>query len=206
MPCFINVGANVGEGTMIDTWATVGSCAQIGSNVHISGGTGIGGVLEPLQAGPVIIEITGLEAVIRLLDADSATISANAVGLPPAASARFTAIGTITMVAPTWLITSENAVVSSASVTTSGPATLVAFWWGDASGLVHSAIPNNGFSIIENFVNLPPNSAVQCVVAVRQVAGAGTYNVSWTQTPSQGAVLWLMAFQSDDAIFESGFE
>ena len=97
-------------------------------------------------------------------------------------------------------------VVSSASVTTSGPATLVTFWWGDASGLVHSAIPNNGFSIIENFVNLPPNSAVQCVVAVRQVAGAGTYNVSWTQTPSQGAVLWLMAFQSDDAIFESGFE
>ncbi|MEO7276600.1 MAG: 2,3,4,5-tetrahydropyridine-2,6-dicarboxylate N-succinyltransferase [Sphingomicrobium sp.] len=56
MPSFINIGARVGEGTMIDTWATVGSCAQIGANVHISGGTGIGGVLEPLQAGPVIIE------------------------------------------------------------------------------------------------------------------------------------------------------
>jgi 2,3,4,5-tetrahydropyridine-2,6-dicarboxylate N-succinyltransferase len=56
MPSFINIGARVGEGTMIDTWATVGSCAQIGNNVHISGGTGIGGVLEPLQAGPVIIE------------------------------------------------------------------------------------------------------------------------------------------------------
>jgi len=56
MPSFVNIGAHVGEGTMIDTWATVGSCAQIGSNVHISGGTGIGGVLEPLQAGPVIIE------------------------------------------------------------------------------------------------------------------------------------------------------
>jgi 2,3,4,5-tetrahydropyridine-2-carboxylate N-succinyltransferase len=56
MPSFINIGARVGEGTMIDTWATVGSCAQIGSNVHISGGAGIGGVLEPLQAGPVIIE------------------------------------------------------------------------------------------------------------------------------------------------------
>lgn len=56
MPSFINIGARVGQGTMIDTWATVGSCAQIGSNVHISGGTGIGGVLEPLQAGPVIIE------------------------------------------------------------------------------------------------------------------------------------------------------
>jgi 2,3,4,5-tetrahydropyridine-2-carboxylate N-succinyltransferase len=56
MPCFINVGAYVGRFTMIDTWATVGSCAQIGANCHISGGTGIGGVLEPLQAGPVIIE------------------------------------------------------------------------------------------------------------------------------------------------------
>ena len=56
MPCFINVGAYVGEGTMIDTWATVGSCAQVGANCHISGGAGIAGVLEPLQADPVIIE------------------------------------------------------------------------------------------------------------------------------------------------------
>ena len=56
MPCFVNIGASVGSGTMVDTWATVGSCAQIGSNVHLSGGVGIGGVLEPLQAGPVIIE------------------------------------------------------------------------------------------------------------------------------------------------------
>ena len=56
MPSFVNIGARVGEGTMIDTWATVGSCAQIGANDHISGGAGIGGVLEPLQAGPVIIE------------------------------------------------------------------------------------------------------------------------------------------------------
>jgi 2,3,4,5-tetrahydropyridine-2-carboxylate N-succinyltransferase len=56
MPCFINVGAYVDEGTMVDTWATIGSCAQIGKNCHISGGTGIGGVLEPLQAAPVIIE------------------------------------------------------------------------------------------------------------------------------------------------------
>ena len=56
MPSFVNIGARVGEGAMIDTWATVGSCAQIGRNVHISGGTGIGGVLEPLQAGPEIIE------------------------------------------------------------------------------------------------------------------------------------------------------
>ena len=56
MPSFVNIGAHVGEGTMVDTWATVGSCAQIGKNVHISGGAGIGGVLEPLQAAPVIIE------------------------------------------------------------------------------------------------------------------------------------------------------
>ncbi|MEO1294012.1 MAG: 2,3,4,5-tetrahydropyridine-2,6-dicarboxylate N-succinyltransferase, partial [Pseudomonadota bacterium] len=56
MPSFVNLGAFVDEGTMVDTWATVGSCAQIGKNVHISGGAGIGGVLEPLQAGPVIIE------------------------------------------------------------------------------------------------------------------------------------------------------
>jgi 2,3,4,5-tetrahydropyridine-2-carboxylate N-succinyltransferase len=56
MPCFVNVGAYVDSGTMVDTWATVGSCAQIGRNVHISGGAGIGGVLEPLQAEPVIIE------------------------------------------------------------------------------------------------------------------------------------------------------
>jgi 2,3,4,5-tetrahydropyridine-2-carboxylate N-succinyltransferase len=56
MPCFVNLGAHVGSGTMIDTWATVGSCAQIGKDCHISGGVGIGGVLEPLQAGPVIIE------------------------------------------------------------------------------------------------------------------------------------------------------
>ena len=56
MPCFINIGAYVDEGTMIDTWSTVGSCAQIGKNCHISGGVGIGGVLEPLQASPVIIE------------------------------------------------------------------------------------------------------------------------------------------------------
>ncbi len=56
MPSFVNIGAYVGSGTMIDTWATVGSCAQIGENVHLSGGVGIGGVLEPLQAAPVIIE------------------------------------------------------------------------------------------------------------------------------------------------------
>ncbi len=56
MPSYVNIGAWVGSGTMVDTWATVGSCAQIGRNVHLSGGVGIGGVLEPLQASPTIIE------------------------------------------------------------------------------------------------------------------------------------------------------
>jgi 2,3,4,5-tetrahydropyridine-2-carboxylate N-succinyltransferase len=56
MPSYVNIGAHVGSGTMVDTWATVGSCAQIGRNVHLSGGVGIGGVLEPVQAGPTIIE------------------------------------------------------------------------------------------------------------------------------------------------------
>jgi 2,3,4,5-tetrahydropyridine-2-carboxylate N-succinyltransferase len=56
MPSFVNIGAYVDEGTMVDTWATVGSCAQIGKHVHLSGGVGIGGVLEPVQAAPVIIE------------------------------------------------------------------------------------------------------------------------------------------------------
>ena len=56
MPCFLNVGAWVGAGTLIDTWATVGSCAQVGENVHISGGVGLGGVLEPPQAAPVVVE------------------------------------------------------------------------------------------------------------------------------------------------------
>ena len=62
MPSYVNIGAYVDEGTMVDTWATVGSCAQIGKNVHLSGGVGIGGVLEPLQATPTIIEDTASSA------------------------------------------------------------------------------------------------------------------------------------------------
>jgi len=85
--------------------------------------------------------------------------------------------------------------LTSGDVTTTGPAVLVAFWWGDATGLTHTAVPNNNFTTIESFVNLPPNSAVQCVVAVREVMTAGTYNVTWTETPDQGAPLWLFAFQ-----------
>jgi 2,3,4,5-tetrahydropyridine-2,6-dicarboxylate N-succinyltransferase len=67
MPSFVNIGAHVDEGTMVDTWATVGSCAQVGKNVHLSGGVGIGGVLEPVQAAPVIIEdncFVGSRAII----------------------------------------------------------------------------------------------------------------------------------------------
>lgn len=67
MPSYVNIGANVGHGTMVDTWATVGSCAQIGANVHLSGGVGIGGVLEPAQASPVIVEdgaFVGSRAII----------------------------------------------------------------------------------------------------------------------------------------------
>lgn len=97
--------------------------------------------------------------------------------------------------------------LTSGSVTTTGPATLIAVWWGDAVGLQHSAVPDNGFTIIENFVSLPPNSAVQCVVAWRDVAAAGTYDVTWTEAPDQGAPLWLFAFQSgSETIFSSGFE
>jgi len=95
----------------------------------------------------------------------------------------------------------------SGDVTTTGPATLVAFWWGDATGLHHSAIPGDGFTLIENFVDLPPNSAVQCAVAVREVAGAGTYHVTWATSPAQGAPLWLFALQgTGDAIFADGFD
>jgi hypothetical protein len=97
--------------------------------------------------------------------------------------------------------------LTSGDVTTTGPATLIAVWWGDATGLHHSAVPDNGFVIIENFVDLPPNSAVQCVVAARQVAAAGTYHVSWATSPAQGAPLWLLAFQSTgDQVFADGFE
>lgn len=85
---------------------------------------------------------------------------------------------------------------TSASVTTTGPATLVAFWWGAAPRLSNSALPDQGFTVIEKFVDLPPESAVQAVIAYRQVDRAGNYDVTWTQVPEQGAVLWLFAFQA----------
>ena len=82
----------------------------------------------------------------------------------------------------------------SGTVTTDGPALLVAAWWGDGMGLRHFAEPGDGFDVVERFTRLPPNSAVQAVVATRQVDKAGTYSVDWYNAPSQGAILWLLAF------------
>ena len=84
---------------------------------------------------------------------------------------------------------------ASGRVTTTGPATLVALWWGDGAFLRQSARPQDGFAVIANFVRLPPHSAVQCVVAVKQVEAAGSYDVHWNVSPAQGAPLWLLAFQ-----------
>lgn len=115
---------------------------------------------------------------------DAGTLQSVAVNYPPAGS-----------------------VLTSGDVTTTGPATLVAIWWGDATGLHHSAVPDAGFAIIENFVDLPPGSAVQCVVAAKQVTAAGTYHVNWATSPEQGAPLWLLAFQSEgDTIFANAFD
>lgn len=95
--------------------------------------------------------------------------------------------------------------LQSGTVTTTGPATLLAFWWGDGLGLTHTAVPNNGFAVIESFLHLPPDSAVQCAVAYKHVSGAGRYDVTWTQS-DPGSPLWLFAFQSSDTIFASGGE
>ncbi len=78
MPSYVNIGAYVGDGTMVDTWATVGSCAQIGANVHLSGGVGIGGVLEPVQATPVIIE-DGVFVGSRCVIVEGVVVEENAV-------------------------------------------------------------------------------------------------------------------------------
>ncbi len=83
--------------------------------------------------------------------------------------------------------------LTSGKVTTTGPATLVAVWWGDSRALRMTAVPDHGFKVIDQRLDLPPNSAVQCAVAVKQVDGPGTWDVSWTGTPAQGAILWLFA-------------
>lgn len=87
-------------------------------------------------------------------------------------------------------------VMTSGRVTTTGPAALVAVWWGDGGVKRMTAVPNNGFAVIDSFLKLPDNSGVQCAVAYKQVNAAGTYDVSWTGAPVQGAILWLFAFQS----------
>ena len=86
--------------------------------------------------------------------------------------------------------------LTSGNVTTTGPATLIAVWWGDGGVKRMTAVPNNGFAVIDSYLMLPDNSGVQCAVAYKQVAAAGTYNVSWAGAPAQGAILWLLAFQS----------
>lgn len=90
----------------------------------------------------------------------------------------------------------SEAALTSGSVTTTGPATLVAVWWGDAFVYRMTAVPDNGFRVIERFLELPPQSGVQCAVAVRQVDRAGTWRVTWRGAPAQGAILWLFAFQA----------
>lgn len=84
----------------------------------------------------------------------------------------------------------------SDSVKTTGPATLIAVWWGDGGAKRMTAVPTNGFTVIDSYLKLPDNSGVQCAVAFKHVDAAGTYDVSWIGAPIQGAILWLFAFQS----------
>jgi len=95
-----------------------------------------------------------------------------------------------------WGMKGAAVTVTSDSVTTTGPATLLAVWWGDSRALSMTAMPGDGFKLIEQYLDLPPESGVQCAVAVKQVAVAGTFSVRWTASPAQGAILWLFAFQS----------
>ncbi|TBR36186.1 MULTISPECIES: hypothetical protein [Dyella] len=88
-------------------------------------------------------------------------------------------------------------VLTSGKVTTTGPATLVAVWWGDGGVKRMTTQPSEGFTMIDSYLMLPDNSGVQAAVAVRQVDQAGTYNVSWIGSPIQGAILWLFAFQAN---------
>ena len=86
--------------------------------------------------------------------------------------------------------------LNSGTVTTTGPATLVAVWLGEAYIYNMSAVPGDGFKAIDSYLHLPPNSGVQAAVAVKQVDKAGTYSVTWNGSPAQGAILWLFAFQA----------
>ncbi|MEO6925803.1 MAG: hypothetical protein ABI129_03960 [Rhodanobacter sp.] len=86
--------------------------------------------------------------------------------------------------------------MTSGEVATTGPAVLIAVWWGDGNVRHMSAVPDDGFKVIDSFLQLPPESGVQCAVAYRQVGHAGTYHVTWTGSPRQRAILWLFAFQA----------
>ncbi|MDE1892769.1 MAG: hypothetical protein KGM46_03575 [Pseudomonadota bacterium] len=89
----------------------------------------------------------------------------------------------------------NSVTLTSGEVTTTGPATLIAVWWGDAVVYRMTAVPDHGFTVIDRFLDLPPESGVQCAVAARRVDRAGTYKVDWTGSPAQGAILWLFAFE-----------
>ncbi|WP_114238543.1 hypothetical protein [Dyella sp. C9] len=90
-------------------------------------------------------------------------------------------------------------VLSSGSVTTTGPALLVAVWWGDGAFKHMTTRPDSGFTLLDSYLMLPDNSGVQCAVAYKRVDAAGTYNVRWIGSPIQGAILWLFAFQARPA-------
>jgi hypothetical protein len=93
-----------------------------------------------------------------------------------------------------WNEVFAGAPLTSQSITTTGPALLVAYWWGDADGsAAHTAVPNNGFTVIESALGV--GNFVQCAIAVRQVSTAGTYNVTWTSNTNEGAQLYLIAIQ-----------
>jgi len=102
-------------------------------------------------------------------------------------------LGGTSVVSSSWNDDTSGAGVSG-NVTTTGPATLVAFWWGEADGsMTNTATPDGGFVVVDSVLEM--GSLVQCAVAVRSVAVAGTYHVTWTATPSQAAQLWLVAVQ-----------
>ena len=89
----------------------------------------------------------------------------------------------------------SGARLTAGSVTTDGPATLIAIWGGDSWDLKHTAVPGDGFRVIESYLELGPTSGVQVAIAVKQVAVAGTYTMSWTATPTQGAACYLLAVE-----------
>ena len=91
-------------------------------------------------------------------------------------------------------------------MTTDGPATLVAIWGGESFDLSHTAVPDNGFVVIDSYLDLGPTSAVQVAIAAKEVTQAGTYTVRWTSTPSQGCACYLIAIEPVSARARSGKE